>query len=225
MKKSKQFLAVASLLICFLAISLQPAKAQVEVSLQLFYDDLSPYGSWVYSPQYGNVWVPEAGPGFRPYFSGGHWVYTENGWLWASTYDWGWAPFHYGTWVMDHHHGWMWVPGYEWAPAQVTWGYYSGYYGWAPLGPGISYSTSYYPAMDHWVFMEPGYMTVQGGWGNHYYVARNNRIVFNNNVSINVVKNIRVVENTGDYHGRKFSAGPRREEFRSEEHTSELQSL
>ena len=40
------------------------ARAQVNVSFQVFYDDLSPYGTWIENPSYGYVWIPDAGPGF-----------------------------------------------------------------------------------------------------------------------------------------------------------------
>ncbi|HVE84183.1 MAG TPA: DUF6600 domain-containing protein, partial [Myxococcales bacterium] len=63
---------------------------------------LAPYGEWVMVPGLGEVWRPServVGPGFQPYMSGGHWVYTDYGWSWESDYPWGWAPFHYGRWV------------------------------------------------------------------------------------------------------------------------------
>src|ERR1043165_5421845 len=68
-------------------------------SYQQFYDDLSPYGEWVEDPQYGYVWVPDAGDDFRPYYSNGYWVNSDYGNTWVSNYDWGWAPFHYGRWT------------------------------------------------------------------------------------------------------------------------------
>ena len=67
-----------------------------------FRDALAPYGQWVQSPQYGNVWVPSqeiVGSDFTPYYSGGRWNYTDYGWTWVSEYNWGWAPFHYGRWI------------------------------------------------------------------------------------------------------------------------------
>src|SRR5580693_6871383 len=110
------------------------AKAQVGVSFQVFYDQLSPYGSWISYPEYGYVWVPTGVPsGFRPYSTGGHWVYTPDGWTWVSDYSWGWAPFHYGNWFYDQNYGWMWLPDYDWAPAWVTWGEYGDNYCWAPI--------------------------------------------------------------------------------------------
>src|ERR1044071_4342023 len=98
---------------------------QATVSFQVFYDQLSPYGTWVNYQNYGYVWIPTDVPtGFRPYSTAGHWVYTDDGWTWVSDYTWGWAPFHYGNWFFDQTYGWMWVPDYEWAPAWVTWGEY-----------------------------------------------------------------------------------------------------
>src|SRR5688572_16631158 len=67
------------------------------ISYQQFYDDLSPYGQWINNPEFGHVWVPRLS-GFRPYYSNGHWAYTNYGWTWVSNYNWGWAPFHYGRW-------------------------------------------------------------------------------------------------------------------------------
>ena len=202
------------LLILFMSISPLKSKAQVQVSVsyQYFYDNLSPYGSWVSSPQYGNVWVPNVAPGFRPYYSHGSWVYTNNGWMWASSYNWGWAPFHYGSWYYDSNYGWMWVPGYDWAPAQVTWGYYSGYYGWAPMGPGIAYGSPYYSNMDYWVFCHPRYMT-SSNWTSHTHTANNNRIVLTNDIYITQVKNITLENNNGNYNGNRFNAGPKKETF------------
>ena len=38
----------------------QKVMAQNEdVSLQTFYDELSPYGTWIKDPQYGYVWRPD----------------------------------------------------------------------------------------------------------------------------------------------------------------------
>jgi hypothetical protein len=111
-----------------------------EVSLQIFYDQLSPYGTWVSYQNYGYVWMPNAGPDFQPYATSGHWVFTDMGWTWYSTYSWGWAPFHYGRWFFDNSYGWMWLPDTQWGPAWVTWRSGGEYYGWAPMEPGINIS-------------------------------------------------------------------------------------
>lgn len=129
----------------FLSVQ-QFSRAQyvgASITFQNFYDELSPYGSWVQSPQYGYVWAPNVGRNFVPYSSNGYWANTAYGWTWVSSYRWGWAPFHYGRWVYDDWYGWLWVPGYEWGPGWVTWGSYGGNYGWAPLGPGINISINF----------------------------------------------------------------------------------
>ncbi|KAF5281398.1 hypothetical protein FQR65_LT14736 [Abscondita terminalis] len=86
-------------------VTLIKASAQVRggVSLDLFYDELSPYGNWDDDPTYGEVWYPDAGRDFRPYSSNGYWAMTEYGNTWVSDYPWGWAPFHYGRWVYSNY--------------------------------------------------------------------------------------------------------------------------
>ena len=117
------------------------SRAQGPVTFQTFYDELSPYGEWIRNPNNpGYVWVPNAGPGFAPYKTAGHWANTNYGWTWISDYRWGWAPFHYGRWGRDPYFGWYWEPGYEWGPAWVTWRKAPGYYGWAPMAPGVEFS-------------------------------------------------------------------------------------
>src|ERR1700753_4063045 len=64
-----------------------PAPAQApppaeEESYQTFYDALSPYGEWINNPEYGYVWMPNAGPDFKPYVTNGDWAYTDEGWAW-----------------------------------------------------------------------------------------------------------------------------------------------
>ena len=103
--------------------SFLPQKAltdPITVSFQFFYDQLSPYGQWIDNPEFGYVWIPDAGPGFVPYATEGNWVLTGFGWTWVSGYPWGWATFHYGRWYFDNYYGWIWIPGDEWAPAWVV---------------------------------------------------------------------------------------------------------
>ncbi|HVW59479.1 MAG TPA: DUF6600 domain-containing protein [Puia sp.] len=192
---------IAILFTAFLPPLAQHAHAQVSVSFQVFYDQLSPYGTWVSYPDYGYVWVPGAGAGFRPYGTRGHWVYTEDGWTWVSDYNWGWATFHYGNWFYDDSYGWMWMPGYEWAPAWVTWGEYGGNYCWAPIGPrvdiGVAYST-YRPPANYWVFCPRERITSVNV--SNYYV-RNVR-------TTTVVNNITVINNVNRGNGRTYFRGP-----------------
>jgi len=113
------------------------APGTAPVSLAGFQAQLAPFGTWMDVPGLGSCWHPAVAvsdPFWRPYFDGGHWAYTADGWLWQSDYPWGDVAFHYGRW----HHGtmgWVWVPGYDWAPAWVCWRHVEGYCGWAPLPP------------------------------------------------------------------------------------------
>ena len=103
-----------------------------------FYDDLSPYGTWVQLDGVGWCWQPRVvviNHGWRPYCDSGHWVYTDAGWFWQSDYSWGWAPFHYGRWQLSERCGWVWLPDRVWGPAWVTWRYEGDHCGWAPLPP------------------------------------------------------------------------------------------
>jgi len=169
-----------SLILILSLVTLLSAEAHkhrntyVTISLQNFYDELSPYGDWVYTTDYGYVWRPyfDYPEAFRPYSSGGHWVNTEFGWTWVSDYTWGWATFHYGRWAYDDYLGWMWLPGTEWAPAWVTWGYYGNYYGWAPMGPNVyAFSNSNWYAPDPWWTFVPRIHFCSDNW-NHYIYDR-----------------------------------------------------
>ncbi len=112
------------------------------VTVNYFYDTLSPYGNWVMVNGYGRCWQPGVAiynHDWQPYGDHGHWVYTDSGWYWVSDYSWGWAPFHYGRWFRDARFGWCWYPDTVWGPSWVTWRYSDDYYGWAPLPPGAAY--------------------------------------------------------------------------------------
>ncbi|MBO9618570.1 MAG: hypothetical protein J7539_05980 [Niabella sp.] len=166
------------------------------ITYQTFYDDLSPYGTWIDYPGYGHVWHPGMGSGFRPYATGGHWVYSGEGWAWASDYSWGWAPFHYGRWIYDDAYGWLWVPGYTWSPAWVTWGYVDNYYCWAPLMPGVSVTAgfgSYMPHSIYWNMVERGHIYDRNvtTYVQHTEVVNNiqNRITIINNYNHTNINN------------------------------------
>ena len=114
--KSFKFLIVLLIVIAGVTSSTEVKAQYFDISFSTFQRDLSPYGRWYNHPKYGQVWSYNQA-GFRPYYSDGHWEYTNYGWEWVSDYDWGWAPFHYGRWEYDPFYGWIWIPGYEWAPA------------------------------------------------------------------------------------------------------------
>jgi hypothetical protein len=172
---------------------------------ETFYDAMSPYGRWVYNPQYGNVWIPTSvSYGFSPYLTGGHWAYTDYGWTWVSDYEWGWAAFHYGRWFQDDVYGWMWVPGSEWAPAWVMWGSYNDNYCWAPIAPGYGFSSYYRPEAHCWNFVGAEHIC-EPYLANHVV----NHNVFVNNTSVSITNNITIINNVGSFNNSHFYAGPR----------------
>jgi hypothetical protein len=188
MKTKIKFISLLLMLSIGIWVAPQKASAQMYVSFQVFYDDLSPYGTWVNSPNYGYVWIPNVDPGFTPYATNGYWVFTDDGWTWVSNYPWGWAPFHYGRWYTDATYGPMWVPDNEWGPGWVTWRRSSDYYGWAQMEPGISisvaYGGGYYPPHNNWTIMR-GRDFGRTDINNYYVNSSNNVTIINNSTVIN----------------------------------------
>lgn len=182
------------------------AKAQYEdVSLETFYEELSPYGVWIDDPQYGHVWRPDVDQDdFRPYYSNGHWEMTRYGNTWVSDYDWGWAPFHYGRWHYSNRRGWLWIPDTKWGPAWVSWRSGGGYYGWAPLGPGININIRIGPRIpDHyWVFIPQRSI---------YYSRYPD---YNRRRNLNIYHNTIIINNTYVYNRNRYYTGPRADEIR-----------
>jgi len=184
MKSYIKIFTLSFTLVLFAVLLPKQVKAQQEdVSFQVFYDQLSPFGQWVDYSNYGYVWIPNVGNDFVPYSTAGHWILTDYGWTWVSDYDWGWAPFHYGRWNFDNMYGWFWVPDNEWGPAWVSWRSADGYYGWEPLESGVSLSMSfgrqYDRQNDHWNFVRN--RDIERSNINQYYANQNdrNRIVVN----------------------------------------------
>lgn len=175
------------------------------ISFQTFYDQLTPYGEWISTSEYGYVWRPYIDPteGFMPYSSRGNWAFTNLGWTWVSDYDWGWATFHYGRWYYDDFLGWMWIPGYEWAPAWVTWGSYNDNWGWAPMGPfmQVGYTFAWHAPAFWWTFV-PHRHFCSDYWHSYAY---NQPIQINN---ITYITNIYNYNSTPDNHNNWFY-GPR----------------
>jgi hypothetical protein len=172
------------------------------ITVQTFYNELAPYGDWIYTPEYGYVWSPyfDYPEAFRPYSSNGYWVNTDYGWTWVSGYRWGWATFHYGRWTYDDYIGWLWIPGYDWAPAWVTWGMYDNYWGWAPLGPdGYIYSHTGWMAPDRWWTFVPR---------NRFCATNWNSYIFDRTVRVSNITYITNVYNDNSRTG-KWYYGPR----------------
>ena len=137
MKTKVLFLALA-----LLALAVPRGVAQGEVSLQFFYDSLSPHGEWIEVEGYGECWQPTGiDEGWAPY-TDGYWSYTDAGWTWVSYEEFGGVTYHYGRWVRADDVGWCWVPDTEWGPAWVSWRSSDDHIGWAPLPPEATFRAS-----------------------------------------------------------------------------------
>ncbi|SMD44032.1 hypothetical protein SAMN00777080_2647 [Aquiflexum balticum DSM 16537] len=204
MKKSFLFPFSFMLLLGLSMINCHEAEASPHfgVNFQVFYNELSPYGDWVMDPNYGYVWIPFVERGFQPYASNGYWTMTNFGNTWVSDYAWGWAPFHYGRWFWSNFYGWAWVPGYEWGPAWVNWRTGGGYYGWAPLGPGIGINVSFHAPMSHWVFVPQRRFRHRNFY--RYYVPSFQ--------IANIYQQSIVINNTYIHNNQTYIAGPSRRE-------------
>lgn len=186
---------IAISIISLFSINSVKAQGNVQVSLDMFYDELSPYGYWDNDRNYGDIWYPQAEKNFRPYSSNGYWTMTQYGNTWVSDYAWGWAPFHYGRWVNTPHRGWGWVPGYEWGPAWVDWRSGNGYYGWAPMTPRIGINISLGLPINFWIFA-PSRRIYDRDIYRHSNYGRPN--IYNNTTIIN---NTYIVNNNHYYGG------------------------
>jgi hypothetical protein len=210
MKSSTRYLAVLLMLIVSNILFTKQLTAQESyVSYQVFYDQLSPYGQWFDNPDYGYVWIPEEGSDFVPYSTMGHWILSDYGWTWVSYYSWGWAPFHYGRWDYDNYYGWFWIPDNEWGPAWVTWRRSDGYYGWAPMEPGISISVSfgrqYDSRKDHWIFVRD--RDIDRSNISSFFINRND--------NERIIRNSTVINNTyvDDRRNTTYITGPDRRDM------------
>ena len=154
----------------------EPSQA---ISMQVFYETLRPYGTWVDHPAHGLIWLPMEDPQtFYPYGSQGFWIYTDYGWTWLSIYPWGWATFHYGRWGYEQPYGWYWVPDTVWGPAWVQWRTSPGHFGWAPMPPRITATdlSSKASVPDAWwIFSDNthfGYRVTNGSYASSATVAK-----------------------------------------------------
>lgn len=191
----------------------QPAPAELPPQINVFYQQLQPYGTWLQVAEHGWCWQPSVAigaAGWRPYCDRGRWLYTDHGWYWQSDYAWGWAPFHYGRWVLHARSGWLWVPDTTWGPAWVVWRSSEAHCGWAPLPPSavwvagrgllyrgssVSISFDFELPHSHYTFVpfgrfcdrNPHYYAVAPGLGQNLYRGTTviNNIQVNNNVIIN----------------------------------------
>jgi uncharacterized protein DUF6600 len=117
-------------------------------NVDVFYDQLSPYGVWVAEPRLGRVFIPDQ-DGYVPYRVG-HWAYTDVGMVWVSAEPFAWATSHYGRWAFSPVYArWVWRPDTDWGPAWVDWRESGDDFGWAPLAPDIAVGY-YQPPIDSW---------------------------------------------------------------------------
>lgn len=179
------------------------AQPGISMSFQVFFNSLSPFGRWSNHPQYGSIWIPAVDRNFHPYYTDGRWVMTEYGNTWVSDYDWGWAPFHYGRWFYDDYMGWAWVPDYTWGPGWVNWRTGGGYYGWAPLMPGLDVRFSVNLPVNFWIFV-PHNRFMSNRW--HHYRVPRGRVT-------NIYNQTTIINNYYTYQNREYAYGPRSSEI------------
>lgn len=210
--RSRSWPAVLILLAALLSANIfhaRPAQARSDVDINIFYNALAPYGTWVDHSGYGRVWYPRGvAAGWRPY-SDGRWAYNaQYGWIWVSDWVWGWAPFHYGRWAWDDWYGWIWVPGRVWAPAWVFWRYGGGYAAWAPMPPnaywqpGYGLNTRYFDydrdlRRDWWVSVPDRHLHDRHMRRHLIHPRHNDRVLHVTNNFVNVTNINNVVVNHG----------------------------
>jgi hypothetical protein len=179
----------------------EQAEPATPVSYQEFYDELSPYGSWIDYSTYGYVWIPRVSIDFHPYATHGHWVMTNYGWTWISDFRWGWAAFHYGRWAYEPHYGWVWVPDNVWGPAWVDWRESADYFGWAPLGPVVNIAVTIRCPFDHYRFVPRRHFMDRHLY--NYYADRHHNTT--------IINQTTVINETHVVNKRKYSYGPRKD--------------
>jgi hypothetical protein len=129
------------------------------------WEALDEHGTWVETPTYGTVWLPQnVTVDWAPYRAG-RWVWLSPwGWTWVDNAPWGFAVSHYGRWASINGR-WCWVPGTVsprpvWAPALVAFAGGSGWsvsvqsggprVGWVPLAPNEVFVPWYNAAPRYW---------------------------------------------------------------------------
>ena len=174
-------------------------------SVDVFYDQLSPYGMWVDDPQFGTVFTPDDAD-YVPY-TNGFWQYTDAGMMWVSNDPFGWATAHYGRWAFSQTYGrWVWMPDTTWGPAWVQWSEADGAYGWAPLGPDSSVVADYTPPDYAWHFAAAPNLFDHDV--RRYYVPRE-RVV-------ELRRDARPIERYGNAGGARVPVGPAPEKLRAQ---------
>jgi hypothetical protein len=109
-----------------------------------------PTGSWVYTTDYGWVWVPAGSIAAEAEGVPYTYLYTPSyGWTWYVS-PWGWGPYHYGLWVR-----------HPWRP--VGWRY-----GWVAR-PHVVVGFGGHPVFVNHMYAGPrrGYVVHGGGYVSH----------------------------------------------------------
>ncbi|MBA2538545.1 MAG: hypothetical protein H0V17_02830, partial [Deltaproteobacteria bacterium] len=132
-------------------------------SVDVFYEELDPYGSFYDDPTYGWVFAPSQLT-YTPY-TNGYWRNTDYGFTWVSHDPFGWATDHYGRWVWVNR--WVWRPDTTWGPAWVQWRVGANHVGWSPMG----YSDDDYVPDDQWRFVATNELTSRDV--NRRYISAN----------------------------------------------------
>ena len=140
MKNKIALIIVISLMAAF---SIEASPSRFDISVNMFYSSLHPYGTWLEIDNGLIVWRPSnVNRRWKPY-TNGRWSWTQHGWYWDSYEAYGWAVYHYGRWFYDDYYGWIWIPDNVWGPSWVEWRYDDNYIGWAPLPPYASFHSSF----------------------------------------------------------------------------------
>ncbi|MDP9049386.1 MAG: hypothetical protein M3O31_01500 [Acidobacteriota bacterium] len=186
------------------------AEAAANVSLEVFFNDLEPHGSWVQTEDHPYVWVPANVGSYFLKYTNCHLIYTDQyGWYFDSDEPFAPITYHYGRWGFSPDIGWYWVPGTRWAPAWVVWRRDEGHVGWAPLPPeGRGYAVDVTVRVGdvpetNWVFVPVEQflapqltVVIQGGDRVHEVFTHTqtaepvvqNNIIVNNIIDINVIQ-------------------------------------
>jgi hypothetical protein len=96
------------------ATSTGAANSQPE-STNPAWSDLDANGNWYNVPGQGQIWSPydASNPGWEPY-SNGYWMWTPQfGYVWVSQNTWGYMPYQCGMWNWYSSFGWGWSPGMD----------------------------------------------------------------------------------------------------------------
>lgn len=98
------------------------------------WNDLDANGNWYDVPGQGYIWSPfiAASVSWDPY-SCGHWMWTRQfGYVWVSCESWGYLPYSCGSWNYYNGFGWGWAPGMG---GCTPWWRRGSYAGWNVVNP------------------------------------------------------------------------------------------